>query len=261
MRIGRARLRLGCARRVQRDADLLLVLPAGAPYANEIHGRGRDRPPALLQPFDMKVVVVDDAALVADERDQRRRRARLDGRRDLAPGRAVVLGPAKGDDDRVRFGRLRRLGMLTRGGSRLVRASVGRGRRSDLRQGRGRGLYRRRRPGVCGRRGLRRRRRRDGCGLRRRLCRRAGRGGRHGRRRWHRLSDARELPTDVLAALLAEVDVVRVLAALQAGACHLGPTSAPRGLHSQQYVTLTGLTCSIKRDTAPSSCSSSGASQ
>ena len=53
-----------------------------------------------------------------------------------------------------------------------------------------------------------------------------------------------------------------LVAALQAGACHLGPPPVLLAAFTRNlYVTLTGLTCSIKRDTAPSSCSSSGASQ
>ena len=94
------RLGLRAARRVQVDLDLLLVGAAGA-ERHEVDGAGEDRPPVLRHALDAQVVVVDDPALVAHQRQHALALAGLDGLvQRLALG-GIALGQAQ--DDRRRL--------------------------------------------------------------------------------------------------------------------------------------------------------------
>ena len=78
------------ARRVQVDLDLLLVGPAGA-ERHEVDRAGEDRPPVLRHALDAQVVVVDDPALVAHQRQHALALPGLDGVvQRLALGRIAV---------------------------------------------------------------------------------------------------------------------------------------------------------------------------
>ena len=134
-----ARLGLGRARRVQVHLGVLLVAAAGRAVGDEIGGGRRDRPPAVRQPLDAQVVVVDDAALVAHRRHQRGRLAGR-ARHPHALARIGVVGQrpqrdrdgirraavAAGARDRAHAGR--HLGRARAGAGRRGRAH---GRRRD----------------------------------------------------------------------------------------------------------------------------------
>ena len=115
LQVPELRLGLGRARRVEVDLHLLLVGAAGA-ERDEVDGVGVDRPPVVGHPLDAQLVVVDDRALVADQRHDAVALAGLD----REPERVLVVGLAVGHAQRdargLGLGRRRLRGLRRRRG-------------------------------------------------------------------------------------------------------------------------------------------------
>ena len=204
----RPRLRVRRARRVDVDLDLLLVI-AARPVRHQVRSRGRDRPPPRRQPPHRDVVVVDDPALVADQREQDQPLSRLDARGHRT-GRLLLR--LRQPQQQRRRSRRRGARAAARTHDRRPRSHVGcaHGRRSRY----GRRAGRQRQLGV------RRRSYALACILVNMFVGRSR--GRPRRRRPKRVKVLGRLPTQVLTAF-TEIAVIPILAAATWTDSHVAP--------------------------------------